>query len=99
MSDSGTYGKKSVPTRPMMPRVRESDDEQPTKIRCPTCSTVSTHGGGKLGCPVCHGEGFITVERYFEMTERCPTCVGSGRVTHEQREALDANAKLHEARK
>lgn len=41
MSDSGTYGKKSVPTRPMMPRIREpepGDDEgEPTQQRCPLC--------------------------------------------------------------
>ena len=39
MSDSGTYGKKSVPTKPMMPRVREPGDDEgePTQQRCTLC--------------------------------------------------------------
>ena len=38
---SGTYGKKSVPTVPMMPRVQEPGDDEgePTQQRCPLCLT------------------------------------------------------------
>ena len=41
---SGTYGKQSVPTLPMMPRVQEPaavgepvEHDEPTQQRCPLC--------------------------------------------------------------
>lgn len=64
-------------------------------MRCP-CTKVSSHGQGKLGCHICHGEGFITFERWREVTETCPTCAGMGRILHEQRDALDDEAKRRE---
>lgn len=41
---SDPYGKKSVPTKPMMPRVQEPGDDEgePTHQRCPLCLGVGT---------------------------------------------------------